>query len=150
MEVNLTLGEILDLEKEINGFTNFETGEIIYHGILKLKLPIVLKYELTELGIELKKEKEIVEDLRNELIKKYGEESDDGIFVKLFDEVEDKDGNINRIFSKNYLSFDSEYKELLSKDKNIIFPDITKDQLINAGETTDVYKVIFKLIKKGS
>jgi hypothetical protein len=35
-------------------------------------------------------------------------------------------------------------------EKEFEYPDITKDDLKNIGETKDNYQVLFKLIKKGT
>ena len=72
-KITLKLGDILQLESEINGFTNTETGKPVYEGFIKQNLSIMLKYELTELSELLTKERKKVEGLRDDLIKKYGE-----------------------------------------------------------------------------
>lgn len=151
MESKFKLGDVLQLESEINGLINPETGEVIYLGFLKQNLDIILKYELTELGDFLRKERKKVEGLRDELIKKYG--SDDGtgrIVVVMFNEVKDEDGNItSKTINPNYIEFDKEYGELLNTEISVEYPDITKEDLKSAGKTNDDYKVLFRLIKKG-
>jgi hypothetical protein len=149
-KITLKLGEILQLESEINGFNNPETGEQIYKGFLKQNLSIILKYELTELGETLSKERKKVETLRDELIVKYGEESESGgVMVRMYDEEKDDDGNVlTAVLNPKYLEFDKEYGTLLSQEKEIEYPEITKDDLRDAGKTNDQYKVLFKLIKK--
>lgn len=146
----LELGEILQLESEINGYVNQQTGEKVYEGFLKQNLPILLKYELTELGETLTADRKRVEGLRDELIQKLGEKNDDGsIVVRMFDETKDENGNVtSRKFTDNYLEFEKQYSELLSTKKEITHPEITKDDLKKAGDTKDDYKVLFKLIKK--
>ena len=89
-KITLRLGDILQLESEINGFVNPETGKQVYEGFIKQNLSIMLKYELTELSEFLTKERKKVETLRDELIKKYGtEDSNGGIVVKMFDDTKD-------------------------------------------------------------
>jgi hypothetical protein len=149
-KITLRLGDILQLENEINGFVNPETGKQVYEGFIKQKLSIILKYELTELSELLTKERKKVEGLRDELIKKYGEDDGKGgVFVKMFDETKDEEGNvISSKINENYLKFDAEYGTLLSTEKEIEYPEITKHELKEAGKSNDDYKVLFKLIKK--
>jgi hypothetical protein len=149
-KITLKLGEVLQLESEINGFNNQETGEQVYKGFLKQNLSIILKYELSELGETLSKERKKVELLRDELIQKYGEPSDKGgIVVKMYDEVKDDEGHtISMKFNEKYLEFDKEYGTLLDQEKEIEYPEITKEDLKKAGDTKDDYQILFKLIKK--
>lgn len=149
-KITLKLGEILQLDSEINGFVNPENGEVVFEGFLNQNLDIVLKYELTDTGDFLTKERKKIEALRDELIKKYGEElPDGGIMVKRFKEVKDDEGNLlNMVTNPKYLEFDEEYSTLLNNEKEIEYPEITKQDLKDAGKTKDKYKVLFKLIKK--
>lgn len=146
----IKLGEALQLESEINGQINPQSGEIIYEGFMKQNLSIILKYDLKELCEFLENEKKKVESIRNDLIKKYGENDDEGNFiVKMLEEVKDEKGTIvSKKISENYLKFDQEYTELLEKDITITYPIIKKEDLIRAGDTKDDYKILFKLIKK--
>jgi len=152
MEKNtlLEIGEILQLDSEINGFTNPQTGEQVYEGFLKQNLSIILKYELTELSEELSKERKRIEGVRDELIQKLGEKDENGgIIVRMFDEVKDDEGIvIGKKYTENYIEFDNQYGELMKSTKEISHPDITKEDLKKAGDTKDDYKVLFKLIKK--
>jgi nuclear transport factor 2 (NTF2) superfamily protein len=149
-KITLRLGDILQLESEINGFVNPETGKQVYEGFIKQNLSIMLKYELTELSEFLTKERKKVETLRDELIKKYGtEDGNGGILVKMFDDTKDDEGNIiSSKYNENYLKFDEEYSVLLNTEKEFEYPDITKEDLKEAGKSNDNYKVLFKLIKK--
>jgi hypothetical protein len=149
-KITLKLGEILELESEINGFVSPQTGDVILEGFLKQNLDIVLKYELTDFSDVLSNERKKLEGLRDELIKKYGEVSENGgIMVKMHNEIKDEEGNvISREFNENYVKFDEEYGTLLNTDKELEYPEITKEDLKSAGKTKDKYKVLFKLIKK--
>jgi hypothetical protein len=144
------LGDVLQLESEINGFVNQETGEKIYEGFLKQNLSIILKYELTELSEVLSKERRKVDGLRDDLIKKHGEEDEKGgILVKMFNEVKDDEGNvISRVINPKYVEFDKEYGELLNTEIDLEYPEITKEDLKEAGKSKDKYQVLFRLIKK--
>ncbi len=144
------LGDVLQLESEINGFVAPETGERIYEGFLNQNLSIILKYELTELSEVLSKERKKVESLRDDLIKKHGEEDErGGIMVKMYLEQKDDDGNvISKVINPKYVDFDKEYGELLNTEIEIEYPEITKEDLKEAGKSKDKYRVLFRLIKK--
>lgn len=146
----LEIGEILQLESEINGFTNQQTGEKVYEGFLKQNLSVLLKYELSELSENLSKERKRIETVRDELIQKLGEtEENGGIIVRMFDEVKDEEGNvIGKRYTENYIEFENQYGELMKNTKEISHPEITKEDLKKAGDTKDDYRILFKLIKK--
>lgn len=153
-KVKLKLGDLLQLESEINGLVipEKDTQRVIYEGFTKQNLSIILKYELKELGEFLKTERKKIEELRDELIKKYGEDDNNGgIFVKMWIEETDKDGNVtSKYINPKYVEFDNEYGTLLDQEKEIDTPEITIEDLKRAGDTKDDYKVLFTLIKKGT
>ena len=149
-KITLKLGDILQLESEINGYTNPNTGDQVLKGFLKQNLSIILKYELSELGETLTKERKKIETLRDELIQKYGETDDNGgVMVKMVFEEKDENGEvISTVINPKYVEFDKEYGTLLNQNKEIEYPEITKEDLKEAGKSNDDYKVLFKLIKK--
>lgn len=149
-KITLKLGDVLQLETEINGYSDPQTGEEIFEGFSKQNLSIILKYELSDFSTELKNERSKVETLRDELIKKYGEEDGNGgILVKMYNEVKDDEGNVTgKVVNPQYVEFDKEYGVLLNQEIEIEYPEITKEDLKDAGKTKDKYQVLFKLIKK--
>jgi hypothetical protein len=149
-KITLKLGDILQLESEINGFVDPQSGTQIFEGFTKQNLSIILKYELTELADTLKAERTKVDSLRDELIKKHGEDDGQGgIMVKMHNEVLDDEGNVvSRVINSKYIDFDQEYGTLLNQEKEIEYPEITKEDLKEAGKSKDKYQVLFKLIKK--
>ena len=70
-QTSLTIDQILQLDAEINGFTNPNTGDVVFEGFSKQPISILLKYELKELSETLKSEREKVDEIRNELIEKF-------------------------------------------------------------------------------
>ena len=146
----LTLGEILDLEIEINGLINNETGEVIFEGFRKQNLNILLKYDISEFGDKLKNEVKLVNEIRDELVRKHGKDEYGKIFVQMYDVEKDDKGNvISQKFTQSFIDFQTEYNTLLnSKTKEFQVPTITKEDLKNAGQTKDDYRVLFKVIKK--
>ena len=150
-KITLKLGDILQLESEINGYVDPQSGVQIFEGFTKQNLSIILKYELTELANTLKGERTKVESLRDELIKKHGEDDGKGgIMVKMYiNEIKDEnDKVIGGEYNPKYIEFDTEYGTLLDQEKEIEYPEITKDDLKEAGKSKDKYQVLFKLIKK--
>ena len=77
-KISLKLFEFYNLDAELNGLTNQQTGEKIASGLIQEKLSLVTKYWLTELGKKVAAEKAAVEELKNDLIKKYGKEDEKG------------------------------------------------------------------------
>lgn len=152
--MKLQLGEILQLEKEINGYINPETNEQEFKGFINQDLSIILKYRLSELSDFLTNEKKKVGDLRDSLIKKYGKPDEEGkIVVKMF--IEDENTNIEgeeprMIVNPEFKKLDEEFGKLLVQEIEVDVPEITLDDLKEAGKTKDNYKLLFKLIKKGT
>jgi hypothetical protein len=147
----LTLGEIRQLGDEINGLLNKENGSVIYEGFLNQKISVLLKYELTDLSEFLEKEKSKIESIKDELILKYGVQDEKGTKLDMWLIDKDDDGKIlSKTLNPNYIQFDEEMSKLMVVEKEIEYPDITKEDLKNIGETKDNYQVLFKLIKKGT
>jgi uncharacterized membrane protein YheB (UPF0754 family) len=140
-QITLKLHEILTLEAELNGFTNPQTGEKVLEGFLKEKLNLATKYRLTKLSEELKKEKSILDGLRDELIKEYGTEEDGQTTIKMFE-----DKKQTKINSK-FLEFQSKYTELLDEEKVIDYTPLTISDLDKI-ESNENYSVLFKLIQE--
>jgi len=145
---NLTIDQILQLDAEINGFKNPQTEEVVYEGFNKQPLSILLKYELSEFSAKLTAEREKVDGLRNELITKYGESTEEG-GVQISPTIEKKKGKgTEEVKNPKYVEFLNEYQKLLQKDIELDHPSITKDDLKDAGKTKDQYNILFRLISK--
>lgn len=152
-KINLKLGEILQFESELNGLTNQETGKVIYVGFLKQNINAVLKYEFMDTSDFLLNEKKKIEKVKDDLILKHGEKTEDGGYlISMFLETKDEQGNIiSKVINPKYVDFEREYGTFLDgTEKEVDYPDFTKDDLKDIGKTTDDYKIIFKLIKKGT
>jgi molybdopterin converting factor small subunit len=142
------LFELLNLEAELAGATNNQTGEKIIEGLLNQKLPVVTKYHLNILLSNLSAEKKTIDALRDELIKKYGKEDENGnIGISMVietGEVNDKGEPIKDI-NPAYIEFNDEYGELLNQEKEIQIPQIKLSDLDKI-ETKDNYVLIFKYL----
>lgn len=142
-KIKLQLGEIVALEAEINGVVNQQTGEVALKGLLSENINLIIKYRLTKLAESLTADKKTLESLREELVKKYGEEKDGGILVVPFlDEAK-------TIQNPKWALFANEYNALLAEKKEIEFPSVTLDDLKDVkGE--GFYGVFLKYISADS
>ena len=146
-KISLKLHEILTLEAELNGAKNQQTGEVTLKGLANQKLGIVTKYHINELSKKVQTEKESIDKLREELIKKLGTEEDGQVFIKMYDEEKDEEGNIvSRSLTENFLEFNKEYDTLLSEVKELEYRPFELSELASI-ETEANYDVFFKLIK---
>lgn len=141
---SLTLREVYELESEISGLVIGE--KVLIEGVINQKISFVTKYHLKKLATKLAEEKKLVDEFKNELIKKYGEVREDGSVViepvlKIKEENEEVEKNIQ---NPAFLSFSKEYTELLEQVKDIehFSFDINEFSKI---ETTDNYNVFYKL-----
>ena len=146
-KISLKLHEILTLDAELNGAKNQQTGEVTIKGLANEKLSLVVKYHMNELSKKVAAEKQSVETLREELIKKLGTEEDGQVFIKMYDEVLDEEGNIvSRSLTENFLEFNKEYDTLLNEVKELEYRPFELLELASI-ETEANYDVFFKLIK---
>ncbi len=139
-QIELSLAEILTLEAELNGFTDPQTNQRVVEGFLKEKLNLATKYRLSKLASELVKEKEILDKLKTELIKEYGEERENGnITVEMFeDEAKTK-------INPKFIELQQRYTELLNEKKEIEYTPLSISDLESV-TTNDNYVVLFKLV----
>ena len=140
-QIELSLAEILTLEAELNGFTNPQTGERVLEGFLKEKLNLATKYRLTKLSEELKKEKSILDGLRDELIKEYGSEKDGQVSIDMFE-----DESKTKVNPK-FIEFQGKYAELLDEKKEISYTPLSISDLESVN-TNENYVILFKLIQE--
>ena len=158
-KISLKLFEFYNLDAELNGLTNQQTGEKIASGLIQEKLSLVTKYWLTELGKKVAAEKAAVEELKNDLIKKYGKEDEKGgiSIPMVIDELDsdgqpikdlDKDGNwfTKKVINPEFQSFELEFNNLLQTEKELEYKAFTLDDFEKV-ETSENYGTFFKLIK---
>ena len=146
-KISLKLHEFLTLESELFGVKNQQTGEVTSKGLLNEKLSLVSKFWLNELGKKVASEKESVEKLREELIKKLGTEEEGQVLIKMYDEVKDEEGNtVSRSLTSNFIEFNQEYEKLLSEEKELEYRSFDLSELANV-ETEGNLNVFFKLVK---
>jgi hypothetical protein len=136
----LSLGEIINLEAEINGVTNQQTGEVVLKGLLGENINLVIKYRLTKLAESLASDKKTLDDMRNDLIKKYGEEDAKGN-ISVETHLDKAKTQINPKFEE----FVKEYSTLLAEQKEIDFPSITLEDIKDV-KSEGFYGTFLKLI----
>ena len=148
-KITLSLGEILELENEINGSRNQQTGETILTGLINQKLPIKTKYWLSRLNETISSECKTIETLRDELVKKYGSETEDKrgytIPLKIKSDKINPDGTPVLVPNPVFTEFNNEYTQLLETTKEIEHATFSFDDFADL-ETTDNYTVFFKLL----
>ena len=147
-KISLKLFEFYNLESELNGVMNQQTGEKISAGLLAEKLKLTTKYWLTELAKKVAAEKATVETLKEELIKKHGEADETGnISIPMYiDIVKDEDGKI--VDGKNnpkFIEFQSEFNALLQEEKELEYKPVSLSELENI-ESDGNYPTFFKLV----
>jgi hypothetical protein len=158
-KISLKLFEFYNLEAELNGMTNQSTGEKLSSGLLQEKLSLVTKYWLTDLAKKVTAEKNAVEELKNDLIKKYGKADPNGsISIPMVIDEVDADGNLvkdvdaegkeslRKKLNPDFQQFEKEFNELLQTEKEIEYKTI-KIEDFEKVETSENYVTFFKLIK---
>jgi hypothetical protein len=139
--IKLTLQEIYKLNTELNGFVNPSTGEILSLGLLNEKLSLPTKYWLTNLAKKTLSEKLIIDQLKEDLIVKYGTKDKDDIFeISIWTDETKTD------FNPSYIQYQQEFSALLQEEKELEYHEFKLDDFKNI-ETSDNYIVFYKLIQ---
>ena len=134
-KITLKLHEFYALESELNGVTNQQTGEVISKGLLSEKIKLTTKYWLTDLNKKVAAEKESVEKLKEELIKKYGKEEDGAISIPMAIDQVDENGEVVKtkitkedgaeeevpvkVYNPDFISFQNDFNALLSEEREL-------------------------------
>jgi hypothetical protein len=147
-KISLKLFEFYNLESELNGVTNQQTGEKISAGLLAEKLKLTDKYWLTELAKKVAVEKAGVESLKEDLIKKHGEADETGnISIPMYiNIVKDEEGNI--VSGENnpkFIEFQTEFNTLLQEEKELEYKAV-KLSALDSIESDSNYPTFFKLV----
>jgi len=149
-KVTLKLSEFYQLEAELNGVVNQSTGETLSKGLLGEKIKLTTKYWLHDLNKKVAAEKESVEKLKEELIKKYGKEDEEGrISIPLYiNEVVDDETKevVSREINPDFVKFQNDFNALLSEERELEYKSFKLEDFESV-ETDGVYNTFFKLIK---
>lgn len=139
--IKLTLQEIYKLDSELNGFVNPSTGETLSFGLLNEKLNLPTKYWLTDLAKKTLSEKSSIDQLKEDLIVKYGSKDENGNFeIPIW--IDDNKSKFNPL----YIQFQEEFNTLLQEEKEIEYHEFKLDDFKNI-ETSNNYVIFYKLIQ---
>jgi len=148
-KITLKLSEFYQLEAELNGLTNQQTGAVISKGLLSEKIKLTTKYWLHDLSKKVATEKESVEKLKEELIKKYGREENGAISIPLYiNEVIDEDTKevTSRELNPDFIKFQNDFNALLQEERELEYR-VFKLEEFEGVETEGIYNTFFKLVK---
>ena len=148
-KVTLKLHEFYALEAELNGVVNNQTGEVLSKGLLSEKIKLSTKYWLTELGKKVSAEKEAVEKLKEELIRKHGTEDEKGgIAIPMYiNIVTNEEGEVtSRDINPKFVEFQNEFNALLQEEKELDHKEFKLADFENV-ESEGIYVTFFKLVK---
>jgi hypothetical protein len=139
--IQLSLKEIYKLDSELNGFANQETGEILSLGLLSENLSLPTKYWLTNLAKKTSSEKSIINQLKEDLIAKYGtKDKNDNFEIAVW--TDETKTNFNPL----YVQFQEEFNGLLQEVKEIEYHEFKLEEF-NDVKTSDHYIIFYKLIQ---
>jgi hypothetical protein len=148
-KISLKLHEFYSLEVDLNGLTNQQTGEVVAKGLLSEKIKLTTKYWLSDLNKKVSAEKESVEKLKEELIKKHGETDETGnISIPMYiNVVTDEEGEIvSREVNPKFVEFQNDFNTLLQEERELEYHSFKLEEFENV-ETDGNYSTFFKLIK---
>jgi hypothetical protein len=141
-KIKLSITEIVGLEAELNGLVNQENGEVISKGLFGEKLDLVTKYRLKKLSDALTAEKKIVDDLRQELVKKFGKEEEGGRFsIPMWADEEQKAEH------PDFTEFKKQYDALLVEEKEFEYNPLSVEDIKDI-KSDQRYDLVFRLIKE--
>lgn len=148
-KVTLKLFEFYALEAELNGVVNQQTGETISKGLLNERIKLTTKYWLTDLFKKVSEEKQAVEKLKEDLIKKYGTaDGTGGISIPMYNKVEkNEEGKIiSAEPNPKYIEFQTDFNKLLQEEKELEYKTLSLNDFESV-ESDGNYATLFKLIK---
>jgi hypothetical protein len=151
-KVTLKLHEFYALEAELNGVSNRQTGEVLAKGLLNEKIKLTTKYWLHDLTKKVAAEKESVEKLKEELIKKYGTTDEDGnvsipMYINEMIDEETKE-TVSRDINPDFVKFQNDFNSLLEESRELEYKGFKLEEFDNV-ETDGNYSTFFKLVKVG-
>lgn len=150
-KVTLKLAEFYQLEAELNGVTNQQTGEVVSKGLLSERVKLTTKYWLVDLAKKVAAEKESIDKLREELVKKYGVEENGSVSIPLYiNEIIDNETKevVSREVNPDFIAFQNDFNALLQEERELEYHPFKLEEFENV-ETEGVYVTFFKLIEVG-
>jgi hypothetical protein len=164
-KVTLKLHEFYNLEAELNGVINQQTGEVVAKGLLSEKIKLTTKYWLSDLVKKVSAEKQAVEALKEELIKKHGEQDENGsVSIPMYIDKVDENGNAVttkvkkedgqeeevpvKLYNPKFIDFQNDFNALLQEERELEHKPFKLDEFENV-ESDGVYTTFFKLVEVG-
>jgi hypothetical protein len=148
-KITLKLHEVYELNLELKGSINQQTGETIRKGILDEKLSISVKYWLDKLSEKLKTEIDAIEKLKEESIRKLGvvdEQGNYSIPLRINEKFNDKDELLSYDVNPTFLEYQSEFEKLINQEVEIEYNAINLEDI---NIQSEVYpRILFKLTKQ--
>jgi hypothetical protein len=159
-KLTLKLIDFYNLDVELNGLVNQQTGEKLSKGLLQEKLPLVTKYWISNLNTKVLAEKTMIDELKNGLIKKYGKTDKNGsISIPMVIEELDENGNpipvettnseetvtFRKKLNPDFQEFEKEFNELLQTEKEIEY-NAFKLEEFKGVEASENYVIFYKFI----
>jgi hypothetical protein len=148
-KIKLKLHEYYALEAELNGVINQRTGEVVLRGLLSEKIKLATKYWVNDLAKKVLAEKVEIEKLKEDLIKKHGEQDESGgvsipVYINI---VKNEEGEItSKEINPKYVEFESDFNALLQEEKEIEYKPFKLEEF-DSVESESVYNTFFKLIE---
>jgi len=148
-KIKLKLHEFYALEAELNGVVNQRTGEVVLKGLMSEKINLSTKYWVNDLAKKVLAEKVEIEKLKDDLIKKHGEEDESGgVSIPVYINVVKNEANeiVSRDINPKYVEFESDFNALLQEEKEVEYKPFKLEQF-DSVESEGVYNIFFKLIE---
>ena len=148
-KTKLKLVDYYNLEAELNGAVNQQTGEVVSKGLLLEKLKLTTKYWISDVAKKVKAEKDACEAIKDELIKKHGEADENGsVMISAFINVQkDEEGKIiSADNNPNFIEFQNEWMALLNEEKELEHKEFKLEEFEEVS-SEGAYLTFFKLIK---
>lgn len=137
-KVSLKNIEVLNLDGELNGFIT-QNGEQV-SGLLNEEIPVKVRFWASRVNSKIDDIKKSFNEAREELIKKYGEETDGVVSVP----KTIKEGK-KEIINPNFVKFQEEFIPLNLMEEEFEVPELSIDELGNFNTKINL-NVLFKLI----
>jgi len=148
-KISFKLFEFYNLDSELNGVANQQTGEVISKGLLNEKIKLTTKYWLSDLSKKVVTEKEAIEKIKEELIKKHGETDETGnISIPMYINIitNEEGETVSREVNSKFIEFQNEFNTLLQEEKEIEHNIFKLEEFENV-ESDGNYPIFFRLIK---
>lgn len=142
-KINLKLAEFLSLSIELYG--NPQNPESEYKGILNEKMSLTTRYWLNHIGKQAADEKAAIDKLRDELVTKYGEPTEDGNIQLMAYVEEEVDGQKVQKINPKFIEFQNEFGALLDQEKEFSYKPLALAD-VESIETAGNCPIFLKLL----